>query len=87
MKTLITVLMLLIFPALAAAQSEGQKPKPKPAAEKPKPEAQAEGKIDEPKSDEPVLEITRVGRAGCEIKPVMTDDEVEACRRAAYERK
>lgn len=90
MKTFIALLTLVLFPGLALAQSDAQKPKPKPEAKpaaEAKPKPAAEAKTDKPKSDQPVLEITREGRPGCEIKPVMTDEEIEACRRAAYERR
>jgi hypothetical protein len=69
---------LLLATALAAAQPKPEarpKPAPEAVAEKPAPE--------EPKAPEPVLEIKRTGPPDCFIEPVMTDAEIEKCRRAA----
>lgn len=82
---LLVVSLLLALPLAAAAQSDAQKPKPRPEA-KPLAEFPDKGEV-KPKPEAQVLEVERVGRPGCEIKPVMTDDEIEACRRAAYERR
>jgi hypothetical protein len=77
--TAILASLLASAPHWAAAATEGQA-KPKPAAVP----AKAQGKKEPPGA--PVLEIDRVGRPGCDIKPVMTDDEIEKCRKAAYQR-
>jgi hypothetical protein len=69
MKTLIA-LPLLVFAASAFSQDK--------AAEKPK---AAPGKKSE---GTPVMEIQRSGPPPCIVKPVMTDEEIETCRRAAY---
>lgn len=49
-----------------------------PKAEAPKP---AKGK------KEPVLEIKRSGPPDCQVKPVMTDAEIEVCKRAGREKR
>jgi hypothetical protein len=54
------------------------------AAEEPKaeaPKAPAKGK------KEPVLEIKRSGPPDCQVKPVMTDAEIEVCKRAGREKR
>ena len=57
----------------------GAQPKPdEKKADPPKPAAAA------PKKDplEPVMEIKRTGPPNCPVKPVMTDEEIETCKRA-----
>ena len=68
------LLLLAIAAFASAALAQDQKTEgaaQKPAAEKPKAEA-------------PILEIKRAGPPPCIVKPVMTDDEIEVCRRAGY---
>ena len=36
---------------------------------------------------EPVLEIKRTGPPECHVKPVMTDAEIEVCKRAGREKR
>ena len=52
----------------------------------------AESKADVPKASdkakdkkEPVLEIKRTGPPECQVKPVMTEAEIEVCKRAGRE--
>ena len=62
----------------AASYPLAQKPEEpqKPAAAEP---AKA-GKAPEPR---PVIEISRSTQSDCDVKPVMTDDEIARCRRAS----
>jgi len=69
MKTLFTF-ALLAFAACAFAQDKApEKPKPAPAAK-------SEGA--------PVMQIERSGPPPCIVKPVMTDEEIDICKRAGY---
>ena len=68
MKTLFA-LLLLVF--AASAYSEDKAPE----------KAKAEP---EKKSEAPVVEIKRTGPPPCNVKPVMTDEEIEVCKRAGY---
>ena len=54
----------IVAAGLALAASSFAQDKP-PAPEKP--------------AGEPVMEITRTGKLPCEIKPVMTDEEIIRC--------
>jgi len=55
-----------------------------PAGEEPKTEVpKAPDKAKDKK--EPVLEIKRTGPPDCQVKPVMTEAEIEVCKRAGRE--
>ena len=77
MTTLKTVLAGLLAAFCFAAGAQQPKPEEK-KAEKPKPAAVT------PKKDplEPILEIKRTGPPDCPVKPVLTDEEIEICKRA-----
>jgi len=80
----ILALMLAAFWGAAAAQDKPMEPAApagEPAAEAPK----APAKVEEKKA--PVLEIKRTGPPECQVKPVMTDAEIETCKRAGREPK
>ena len=70
MKTLFAF-VFLVFAASAFSQDKApEKPKGKP----------------EKKSSEgtAVMEIERTGPPPCIVKPVMTDEEIDICKRASY---
>ena len=77
MASLKTVLAALLAAFWLAAGAQQPKPEEK-KAEKPKPAAAT------PKKDplEPILEIKRAGPPDCPVKPVLTDEEIEICKRA-----
>jgi len=72
------LLLTLCCAALAQDKMEPAAPTGEARPEAPKaPEEKAKGK------KEPVLEIKRTGPPECQVKPVMTDAEIETCKRAA----
>ena len=56
------------------------------AAEEPKAETPKTPAKDKEKKA-PVLEIKRTGPPECQVKPVMTDAEIETCKRAGREKR
>jgi hypothetical protein len=70
MKTLFAS-ALLVFAACAFSQDK--------APDKPKREPQKKTS-----GGTPVMQIERTGPPPCIVKPVMTDEEIEICRRASY---
>jgi len=62
------------------------------ADDKPEAAATADEKAQAPKAPvaragkAPVLEIKRSGPPDCQVKPVMTDAEIETCKRAGREK-
>ena len=72
LKTALAGLLTVFFFTAGAQPGPDEKKtgKPKPAAVRPK----------DPR--EPVLEIQRTGPPDCPVKPVMTDAEIEICKRA-----
>ena len=72
MKTLAAFLLA----SLVSAALAQPRPEEKTAEEKAKPEAV------KPKPDEVVIDIKRSGPPECYPKPVMTDAEIETCKRA-----
>jgi hypothetical protein len=67
----------LEFVASSFAQNKDTTPaadKADKAAERPAPEKTADAK--------PVMEITRSNKVNCEVKPVMTDEEIARCKKA-----
>ena len=77
LKTILAGLLAAFW--LMAGEQAGAQPKPEEKkAEKPKPAAVT------PKKDplEPILEIKRTGPPDCPVKPVLTDEEIEICKRA-----
>ena len=78
-----TVLAGLLAAAWSAAGAQAEKPAAPPAEEKAAAKPKAAG--EKPKAAEgPVIEIKRTGPPNCEVKPVMTDADLETCRRAGY---
>ena len=61
---------LFLLAALCAGAAEEEKGDKARAPAKPKPKAEA-----------PVIEIKRTGPPPCNVKPVMTDAEIETCKR------
>jgi hypothetical protein len=76
MKTLSSLLLAALFPLMVSAALAQPKPEEKKAEETAKPEAV------KPKPDEVVIDIKRSGPPECYPKPVMTDAEIETCKRA-----
>ncbi len=46
------------------------------------PEKAAEKGAEKPAEAKPVIEITRSSKVNCEVKPVMTDEEIARCKKA-----
>lgn len=73
----------VLLASCCAALAEGKPEAAAPSEEKaeaPKAPAKAQPK------KEPVLEIKRTGPPDCQVKPVMTDAEIEVCKRAGREK-
>ena len=81
MTILKTVLAAMFVAAWSAAGAQAEKPAAPPAEEKAAARPRAAG--EKPKEG-PVIEIKRTGPPNCEVKPVMTDADLETCRRAGY---
>ena len=85
LRSILGWMALAAFCGAAAAQDKPMEPAAptgEPAAEAPKAPA-VKGKD----KKEPVLEIKRTGPPDCQVKPVMTDAEIEVCKRAGREPK
>ena len=81
MTILKTVLAGLLAAAWSAAGAQADKPAAPPVEEKAAVKPKAAG--EKPKEG-PVIEIKRTGPPNCDVKPVMTDADLETCRRAGY---
>ena len=77
MKTLLTLLLAALFPLMVSAALAQPRPEEKKAEEQAKPEA-----VKPKPDDEVVIDIKRSGPPECYPKPVMTDAEIETCKRA-----
>ena len=73
-------LVLLVASLVLAASTYAQDKAPegaRPPAEK------SSGKAEErPGGMQPVIEISRSTKPNCDVKPVMTDDEIARCKKA-----
>jgi hypothetical protein len=67
----------LCFPALAQ-QAEPAKSSPERDANGKSADKQAE----RPAAPQRVIEISRSSKTNCDVKPVMTDDEIARCKKA-----
>ena len=83
MTILKTVLAAMFMAAWSVAGAQAEKPAAPAAEEKAAAKPKAAG--EKPKAAEgPVIEIKRTGPPNCDVKPVMTDADLETCRRAGY---
>jgi len=82
LRSILGSMVLAAFWGLALAEDKAAAG----AAEAPKAEAPKTPAKQKDKK-EPVLDIKRTGPPECQVKPVMTDAEIETCRRAGREPK
>jgi hypothetical protein len=65
--------LLVLAAGLVFAASSFAQQKDKPRAEK---------VAEKPADTKPVIEISRSTKPNCDVKPVMTDDEIARCKKA-----
>lgn len=70
---------LVLMAAFLCAAAHAQPGEPSRASAQP---ARSADRAEKPAAPQRVIEITRSSKTNCDVKPVMTDDEIARCKKA-----